>query len=205
MQNAETEVACTKCAAYQSPTAVQLNAYHSAKPCAGSEMQEVMSCLTKLLERAAVYSNNSNRHRKYIRYTYAFAAKVNATQTEMRHMQVYAADFDGVQTMMRSTYVYAAAAWGGCLLRWQSAFQQGHLLVLKGTPPLVKLFQSQVAGGSGCKLCHSLGQSCLTYVDLGHNLTAGEFQACTHREWVHATNTLASVAMCHHTYGYMQN
>lgn len=81
---------------------------------------------------------------------------------------------------MRHTYVYAAAAWGGPLLTWLSAFQQGHLLIFQGASPLVKLLQSQVASSSGCKLSHTLGQCRLPYVDLSHNLTPRELQACRH-------------------------
>ena len=75
----------------------------------------------------------------------------------MRNILVYAAEFGAIHEDMRCTYVYAATSRGGSLLRWLSAFQQGHLLILKGTAPLVKLLQSQLASSSGCKLSHSLG------------------------------------------------
>lgn len=92
-----------------------------------------------------------------LRCSHVYAAGVIGTQAGLRNMHVYAAEFAAIHEDMRCTYVYAAASRGGSLLRWLSAFQQGHLLILKGPAPLIKLLQSQVASSSGCKLSHSLG------------------------------------------------
>lgn len=79
---------------------------------------------------------------------------------------------------MERTYVYAATAWISLLFRWLGVLQQGHLLTLKSTTPLVELLQSEVACSSSCKLSHSLGQCGFPYVNLGHNLATGKLQAC---------------------------